>query len=126
MSPETRGLVLSIRYVGDRTGTKLKEYVYETFTPEMIFHPNISAFANVWNELRRFLAARNVTMHVHERHRAVYYLALSIFDDDAKMTKAMNLAKRALSLPHGPPIPPHHDRPPNSHAVTNRGNGNHE
>lgn len=63
----------------------------------MVFHHNIALQHNIWLEMRKFLAKRQVTLVVHERRRAVYRLTKSLFTDENEKQTAPEMAHDILS-----------------------------
>lgn len=97
MSPRARGLIMTIRSLENLTGPNLLAELHDILTPEMVFHADIAPWPNIWSEMRKFLAQRQVNLIVHERRRAVYTLANSIFPDENETRIALEMAHNLLS-----------------------------
>lgn len=96
MSPRARKIIMSIRSVGNISGTELHGKFQDIVTLKILFHPDISPRHNVWTDLQKVLAKRQVFSIVHGRRRAIYNLADSIFSNPEENYLALEMAKLGL------------------------------
>lgn len=89
------GLITTVRSMGNATGVEVLNY-HKTITPDIMFYADASPRPNVWTEPRKFLV-KTFPLIVHEKRRAVFTLASSIFLHMEEEQLAIELTQRALS-----------------------------